>query len=388
MDFKGIFVSVVVTVYNGEEFIADFVEETSAVLQEHFRLHEIIIVENGSEDRTASIIADLQKRVKNVQMYCLPRWRSDQIALVAGLDNAVGDFIVMMDPMADPPQLIPNMLRKAIEKRAEIVYALPAERVVAEKLYDRVRSRFLNLIAFVNDIELPLATSTYRLFSRSVLNYMLAAHDRHRIIAVAEALSGYRYQTLLYDRAFRSKPKRRRLNIPVVSMALNLLLSASTRPLRLITVMALGVSGMTLLFACYVIASHMFVEPAARGWGPLSLFLSFLFFLMFIILAVMSEYIARITEMVSKRPLYHISRETQSSVMDYVRELNVEALNRPTIVPVTPSSPQRGSTVSDFRDDWSTQPRDWPGAESSHATEPVEEPAVEDGQKVEPKLAK
>lgn len=379
MDISNIFVSVVLTLRNSEDFATELLEQVSKVLQENFRLYEIIVVDDGSDDRTLERIQAAQGRIKNIQLFCLPRRRGRDVAVVVGLDNAIGDFIVTMSPRVDPPELIPDMVRSALENQSEIVYALPEQPVNSTSAYHHLRRRFLNLVAQLNDLDMPLAMSTYRLFSRSVLNFMLSSEDRHRTVAVAQAMSGYKYQTISYRQAKRSGPTKRLADMSLMSRALDLVLSTSSRPLRLLTFASLSVAALNLVYSVFVIVTYFFKTDVAPGWASLSLQISGLMFLLFLVLAVMSEYLSRIIEMVNKRPLYHISREAQSAVMDYIDELNVEALDHK---PGTAIGAERDSALGGTATDWRVDSRNRRLAQEPAAREPELEPAVKKGQKV------
>jgi len=322
------FISVVFALRNAEAHIGDYIRELSDILEKNFAYFEIIVVDNGSSDDTIARIEEMQARIKNIRLYCLPRNTSRDVALVAGLDNAIGDFVATLETQTDPPSIIIEMM-KQVREGTEVVYALPQDRMSGKGIYNRFTKSFVRLLGRVADLDMPSAISTCRLFSRTVLNYMLEASDRHLTLPVAQALSGYRYETITYQRRFRSgQASTGSIDLSAIKKAFDLLLGTSMKPLRMMILLSLAVSVFSLFYAGYVLIVAFTMEGVAKGWPSMSLQLSLFFFLLFLILAVMGEYLLRITETMSRRPLYSVSRETHSSVMDYTQELNVDALDK------------------------------------------------------------
>lgn len=317
-----VLVSVILTVTDVAPIIEARLLHLSRVLGEHFQYYEIIVIDNASTDGTVGIVAGLQRREKNIQCCVLARRRNENVSFTVGLDRAIGDFVVLIDLLYDPPELIPEMLELATNG-AEIVYALPRERVKPSGLYERFAGMFLSFVARLNQVDLPRATSTYRVLSRSVLNYVLESADHHRILDLAPALSGYPYRSVEYDRLSGPGRAERSLGRSALYKALDLMFSTSVRPLRFVTLMALGICVITVLYAIYVVAITFILKNIANGWVSLSLQISGLFFLVCIVLAVMSEYLLQVLEATKRRAPYHVARESYSSTMDYKQDLNV-----------------------------------------------------------------
>lgn len=323
MRTRDIFVSVVMRVHDAEAVVGAALVRLSSVMEAHFGYYEIIIVDDASTDATRARVSEVQAKTRNIQMYALARRRGDNIALTAGLDHAIGDMVVMLDPLLDPPELIPQMVERA-QEGVDIVYALPRERTQSRGLANLVVRGFVGALSRLNNVDAPQAMSSYRLLNRSVLNYMLEAVDRHRSLMFLPALSGYPYATLDYDRLPGARVGGE-YSGERLTKAVNLLFSTSARPLRIITIMSLGISVISMLYALYSVLIYVVRDDIAEGWTSLSLQISGLFFLVCIILAVMSEYILQVLEATTHHPRYHIAAQHHSSTMDYARTRNVIA---------------------------------------------------------------
>jgi len=324
MKRREIFVSLIMRVRDAEAFLEAALERAVGVMEQNFDYYEIVVVDDASVDRTLEIVQAIQKRARNIQLYRLARRKGDNIAIIAGLDHAVGDMAVVLDPWLDPPEAIPSMVDLAIGG-ASIVYALPRERLESSSLRNRLTNQFLHGLARLNEVDVPLAISSYRLFSRSVLNFILEPADRHRTLMIAPAMSGFPYATIEYDRLVRDADNPRPGRRASLWKALDLTFSSSVRPLRIVTTLALGICGLTFLYAVYVILTVMLKEDVASGWASLSLQVSGLFCLVCLLLAVLGEYLLQVLEVTTRRPLYTISRQAHSSLVDYAPRLNVVA---------------------------------------------------------------
>lgn len=219
---RDIFVSVVLRVRDAEAYVTEALDRLTAVMEASFSYYEILIVDDASVDATRERIAALQKRARNIQLYALARRKGDNIALTAGLDHAIGDMVVMLDPRLDPPELIPTMVERALDG-AEIVYGLPRERLANRGVQNLLLRGFVALLAQLNSVDAPQAMSSYRLLNRNVLNYMLEAVDRHRSLMFLPALSGYPYASIEYDRLPTDGATRKRETGARIAKALDLL---------------------------------------------------------------------------------------------------------------------------------------------------------------------
>lgn len=321
-----VLVSVVAVTQNDQDIIGGFLEELSETLAENFRYYEIVIVDDGSRDKTVGLIHEAQTTLKNIQLFCLPRRSGSEVAQVAGLENAIGDLVIMIEPRVDPPEPLVSMVSKASEESVDLVYALPLDRLHPDSVYARLSNAFFRMLARLSDVKMPAEASRYRLLSRRLVNYILTIADRHRTVSVAPALSGFSYTTVEYERKEARVRTIRSGVMPRLREATDLIVSTSMRPLRMVTILALVFSLVAMLYGGIALSLKYWFIPGevAPGWTSLSLQVSGLFFLTFLILAVMSEYILRVNELANRHPAYHIQSESRSSVMDYEQDLNVK----------------------------------------------------------------
>ncbi len=322
--------SVVIVVSDAADYILPYLERLSATLRQTFDHYEVIIVDDASRDNTVARVLQAQDTIPGTVLLGLSSQRGADVAVVAGLEHAIGDFVIILDPRLDQPELVPAMTARALGG-ADVVYALPRERVEGIGLDNVLTNRFLEFVARAKDIDVPIAASSCRLVSRAVLNFMLKPTNRHRILMLSPALSGFEHATLVYDREYpgiagRARGKNRssiRRMVSLAARAVSLTLAVSVTPLRAVSLLALGASGLTMLYSLYVIGYWLFSETVAPGWTSLSLQISGLFFFITLVLAVMSEYLLQVLEGTANHPLYYLARHTHSKSLAYDNTLNV-----------------------------------------------------------------
>src|SRR5689334_11134990 len=164
-------ISVVTAVRDAAGYIEAFLRETAAVLDASFKDFEIVVVDNGSRDETARKIELLQLELKNIQLYCLGARVSQEMDIVIAVEQAIGDVVVTIDAVYDPPALIHDMV-ESFQSGTEIVYGLRRDRTRREGLsaYQLLASIFFTLYRSMTGEDVPFAVSGFRLMSRRVVN--------------------------------------------------------------------------------------------------------------------------------------------------------------------------------------------------------------------------
>ena len=318
-------ISVILPVRNSASFVEAFVGELVGILEERFKDYEVVIVDHGSKDDTVGLIRKLQTSYRNIQLYCLSRPTNADVALVAGLDNAIGDFVITLDPRTDPPELVRSMLDEA-QTGVEIVYGLRADRQAGavKKPYHVLARLFYKLFVRFTGFEIPPEVSSRaRLLSRSVVNYILQCGDRHYLLRVLPALSGYRYGVVSYMPTQRASASAQASIGHEVSYASYILMTTSITPLRIVTLLAIAAALANAVYALYVLVVPLFKDEVAEGWMSLSLQNAGMFFLVCLILAIICEYLHKLLTESRGGPVYHISQESSSSEISQKDDLNI-----------------------------------------------------------------
>ena len=308
------FVSVVAPISNDADIIDAFVADTVAVLEANYANYELLLVDDGSRDTSGERLSSVLVKFRCIRVVRLSRRYGTEIAIAAGLDTAIGDYVVVMLPASDPPALIPAMISR-VRAGAELVYGVHVERG-AEPTWARLgASAFYTIGAKLFDLRLARNSSYFRVMTRQAVNAIARMKDKYRYLRllsleVAAAVEPFPYVPI----ALRPTRSHRGL-IESFAEAIGIVVAHSTRPLRIVSGLGLLASAVNLLYMVYVVLIYLLKAKVAEGWTTSSMQASAMFFLVFLILAVMGEYLVRILEESRDRPLYNVAGERNSNLV-------------------------------------------------------------------------
>jgi glycosyltransferase involved in cell wall biosynthesis len=324
---SSLLMSVVSAVYNAEPWLEAYLREVHAFLAARFKDFEIVMVDNASTDGTVAVIERLQAELPNIQLYCLMRKLNQESAFVVGLEQAIGDTVVTIDANYDPPEGIAALLERYEQDGVDIVYGLRQHNKESPPrgAYYRLASGFFTVYRAVTKNDLPVLASMFRLLSRRALNSFLDNRERYNLFRVMSAFAGLPYSEIHYQGINRSSTPLETSYAKATYRAARILLLSSHEPLRFLSLLAVAGALFNVLYSIYVLAVNIFKADVAEGWTSLSLQSSSMFFLLFLILGVLSEYIGRLFIYSQNRPYYLIAREKRSLVLTRKQELNITA---------------------------------------------------------------
>lgn len=320
-------ITVAVVVHDDDDIIESFVRETTEVMQASFAYYELLIVDNGSKAPTRAKIQNLQKSIGNIRMLCLSRWHDRDTALMAALDNAIGDYFVLLEIDGDPPALIPEFVR-----RSKSGYDVVIGRDTAATGHPR-RYRFMSRVfhAIANRVlEFPIRAtdSYYRAFSRTVVNSLIKIRGKRRYLKYYNSLVGFRQTHLRYEKKYlRQQGPRRSSSLAAMVRGIDLIISNSAAPLRVASLMGVVACGLNLMYLIYILVVTILKDQLAEGWLSMSIMNTTMFLMVFVILTLLSEYTFRVLEETRDRPLYFIDMETTSEQTSFQRTIEEQRLN-------------------------------------------------------------
>ena len=245
------FISVVAPLYNDEKNVRQFIEETLDILQKNYLYYEIILIDDYSSDGTVNEVETALKIHEGIRLVRLSRKFGEDAAILAGLDTAIGDFVVVMVPNNDPPHIIPQMIELAL-KGAGGVIGIRSNRQ-QEPLWLRVGAKVFYYFANrVFNIPIPENSSQFRVFSRQVVNAITQIRGHYRYIRMVSNLVGYSQETFIYTPIKRTNKGLRLGLLGYVHLALDVIIANSGRPLRIVTGLGLIASILNLFYITYM----------------------------------------------------------------------------------------------------------------------------------------
>jgi polyisoprenyl-phosphate glycosyltransferase len=319
--------SIVVPLYNEEENVAPLVERIAAIVRtlEGAPTYEIILVNDGSTDRTLDRIRDELAHREHVVLINLSRNFGHQVAASAGIDIAAGDAVVLMDgDLQDPPELIEAFLAKWREGY-DVVYAVRRTRKGESAFKLLTAQVFYRTIKRLTKVSIPVDTGDFRLMSRRVVVALNRSPERHRFLRGMVSWVGYNQTGVTYDRDERRSGVTKYPLPKMLRFAIDGITSFSDVPLRFASYLGFVSSVVAFIYALIVIGFKLFsLHPPGYtpGWASTIVAILFLGGVQLISLGILGEYIGRIYDEVKGRPLYLISDIERSEGRVHERALH------------------------------------------------------------------
>ena len=323
-----IFLSLVISTKNDEGTLKKELEDISNSLKTLVDDYDLIIIENASDDRTISLLKDLTSPsgLPNLQVYALTKEVDRDAAAWAGIENALGDFVVVFNPAEDDLSVLPNMLEKAVSG-SDVVFASNQLKPKQTIGYQLANGLFNFMYKQFNGIHLAKEAPEYRVLSKRVINFIFQHNQPATSYRHLPATAGFVKSYIEYQ----SEPKKRRTKklSESIEKGIRLMVSTTRAPMRLVTVFSLFGAGANLIYSLYVVSIGLFAENVAPGWISMSLQMSGMFFLISLVLLVLGEYILHMASRSNEGPQYHVGQEFTSANMTRLDKLNLEEV-KPT----------------------------------------------------------
>ena len=305
--------SVVSPAFNEEAVIGRFCERVTRVLAGCGLSYEIILVDDGSRDRTFELMREAHlKDPQRFKALRLARNFGHQLAITAGLRQAKGRAVVVMDcDLQDPPEMITRFIAKWREG-FDIVYGVRTERKgeTAFKLF--TAKLFYKMIRFATKIDIAENAGDFYLLDRKVVDVLGKMEERHRFLRGLVAWVGFRRTGVGYVREVRAAGTTKFGLWKMVKFSVDAATSFSFLPLRFISISGIIISAIAFLGVLISVYLRLFTSVTITGWTSLMVIVLFMGGIQLLALGVMGEYLARIGDDVKQRPLYTVSEVLES----------------------------------------------------------------------------
>jgi polyisoprenyl-phosphate glycosyltransferase len=298
--------SVVAPVYNEEELVEEFVRRACAAASGH--AFELVIVNDGSSDRTPELLDRIARTDPRVRVIHLSRNFGHQAALTAGLEHALGDVVVMIDAdLQDPPELIGEMIAQW-GRGSDIVYAVRQQREGETAFKLATASWFYKLFDKLAQVDLEPNSGDFRLLDRRALDALLSMTERSRFLRGMTVWVGFSQTAIPYERDARHAGETKYTLRRMLRFSLDAIASFSHLPLQLATYAGLLSAGMAFI-AIPIVLGLRIAHSYLPGFGAITIAILLLGGIQLIALGVIGEYVGRIYDEVKHRPLYIVREE-------------------------------------------------------------------------------
>jgi glycosyltransferase involved in cell wall biosynthesis len=300
--------SLIIPIYNEEETIPELYRRVSDVMDSLDDSVELILINDGSRDRSLKLMRELQERDARVCYISFARNFGHQAAVTAGLNFARGQVIVVLDAdLQDPPELIPKMI-ESWQAGYHVVYAQRTKRK-KESWFKRLTAYvFYRLLRQLADVDIPADTGDFCLMDRQVVDVLNSMPERNRYIRGLRAWIGFRQTAVKFERDPRFAGEVKYTFKKSLALAINSLVSFSKIPLRISTYLGLFSALIALLMALLVLYWRLQQpDSPVTGLATILIAVFFLGSVQLIGIGILGEYIGRIYEEVKGRPAYTIA---------------------------------------------------------------------------------
>jgi glycosyltransferase involved in cell wall biosynthesis len=294
---------VVVPLYNEEAIVDPLLDRLLAVLQTIGAPFQIVVVDDGSRDGTRAKLIERARLEPGLTVVCLTRNFGLQGAVSAGLAQADGEVVVLMDgDLQDPPEMIPRLLDEWREG-ADVVYT--TKRTRAERGLRRLAfDAFHSLLERLGQIELPLGAGNFSLIDGQALAAINRLPEHNRYLPGLRAWVGFRQVEVAFDRQERAAGEPRMGYRRLIKLALDGIFGFSYLPLRAATVLGLAVTLFGLILIAWVLVERFVTHTAILGWPSLMVAVCILGGTQLVTIGILGEYLGRIYDEVRGRPNY------------------------------------------------------------------------------------
>jgi polyisoprenyl-phosphate glycosyltransferase len=301
--------SVVAPLFNEEGNVAELVRRVRAAADGAPGIdgYEIVLVDDGSTDRTLELLRAHAKADPRLVIVRLSRNFGHQLAATAGLDISRGDAVVLIDSdLQDPPELIPAMVERWLAG-FDVVYAVRRKRKGESRFKIWTARLFYRTTQRLTKVAIPVDAGDFRLMSRRVVDALKLIRERHRFIRGLVSWVGFPQTALEYDRDSRFSGDSKYPFSKMFRFAIDGITSFSDVPLRFASYFGFIVSGVSFIVGVYEIALRIFTGFQTPGYTSTIFAIVFLGGVQLIGIGILGEYVGRIYEEIKARPLYLIA---------------------------------------------------------------------------------
>jgi glycosyltransferase involved in cell wall biosynthesis len=300
-------ISVVAPAHNEEESLPTFVEKVTAQLASID--HEIIVVDDGSTDRTWATIHRLKEQYPSVRGLRFTRNFGHQSAILAGLSESRGRAVIMMDSDGQHPEsLIPELI-KGWEDGYDVVQAVRT-RTAAEGFLKKVSSNlFYRILVKLSGVDVPHGSADFRLLSRAVVDTVLHSAGSQLFLRGLIPWMGFPTHYVPFEASRRVSGTSSYTWRRMIRLSLDGLMTFSIIPLRIAIVLGISISALSFLYLVYIVVIWATSSQVVHGWASMTGLLALLGGIQLLTIGVVGEYLGRLFISNLNRPHFVVKEQ-------------------------------------------------------------------------------
>lgn len=304
-------ISVIIPVYKNEPFIDELVSRLKTVLSTINHNFEIILINDGSPDRSWELIKRNAADDSRVTGIRFTRNFGQHTAITAGVDYCSGHWLVVMDgDLQDQPEEIPKLYQKAVEGY-DVVFARRQAR--KDNILKKIMSKlFYKILDRLVDGKTDPAVANFGIYSRKVIDYFQEMRERSRLFPMFIQWLGFETAYVDVEHGERVGGKSAYTFSKRLKLALDTIISMSNKPLRISIKFGFFISFISFLFGLWLVLKYLVWGIPVMGWTSMMVSLYFLGGLLLSMVGIVGVYIGKVFDEAKNRPLYVIDEIIRS----------------------------------------------------------------------------
>ena len=297
------FLSIVVPCYNEEESVGNFLSEIQNVLED--RNFEIIYINDGSSDDTLEKIKVQAETNKNIKYISFSRNFGKESAIYAGLKNAKGDLIAVMDAdLQHPPSMLPEMISAIEDENYDVAGARRISRKGEPKIKSFFSRKYYGLFNRISKIEIVEGGTDYRVMTRQVVDAVLQLEEYNRFTKGLFQWVGFDTKWIEFENVERASGETTWSFLGLVAYSLEGIIAFSTLPLTLSVLIGTVVSIIAFIYLIFIIAKYLLYSDPVQGFATIMCAILLLGGIQLLSIGTLGKYLEKTYFETKKRPIF------------------------------------------------------------------------------------
>ncbi len=300
-------ISIIVPIYNSSAFMQNLLEAIDAQKNQSNWDLELVLVDDGSKDKSYDKIVELSKSYSYIKGIKLSKNFGHQIAVKTGLSHCTGDYIAIIDDdLQDPPSLLPHFF-SYLDNGYDVAYGVRKKR--KESFIKKFSyNSFYRILKSMSDTDIPLDSGDFCVMKKHVVDNMLKFQEKNPFLRGIRAWVGFKQIGVEYERQARFDGESGYTLKKLMKIAMDGIFSFSSVPIRLITIIGIVGLSFALIYSALTVYGYLVHHIDVKGFASTAILISFFSSLILICLGIIGEYIVRIYDEVRNRPYVIIEK--------------------------------------------------------------------------------
>ena len=302
-------ISIVVPCYNEQDTLRRLVQEIEKLRTALGAcIIELIFVNDGSVDHTLSVMKELSEEDQNISYISFSRNFGKEAAMYAGLCNAQGDYVAVMDAdLQDPPELLLQMYDALKTGNYDCAAARRTDRKGEPPIRSWFARRFYRLLTRISDMELLDGVRDYRLMRRSMVDVIIKMHEYNRFSKGIFEWVGFQKCWIEYENTTRNSGNSKWNFWGLTRYAIDGIVNFSEVPLSIASWLGLFMTSVSFLAVVFIVIRKLLMGDPVAGWASTASIIVFIGGLQLFCLGIMGKYLAKVYMETKKRPHFIVA---------------------------------------------------------------------------------